>query len=42
MNGLKEAGLVDALENGVVVPPQHDEMLSDDETDILILINLTH
>ena len=34
MNGFKEAGIVDALENGVVAPPQHDEILSDeDETE---------
>ena len=34
VNGFKEAGIVDALENGVVAPLQHDETLSDeDETE---------
>ena len=40
-----EAGIVDALENGVVAPPQHDETLSDEEDPFLDALSdsgLTH
>ena len=40
-----EAGIVDALENGVVAPPKHDETLSHEEDpflDVLSDSGLTH